>query len=114
MAAIRTVKIGWIESAKSSQIIEAGSMMEIDNHADTTVLGRDVLVIHDFGCPVDVVGWNPKDGKSLECPTITGALAYDHPISGQTYILVYHQAIYCKSLQNNLMCPMQCRVNGIR
>ena len=87
--------------------------MEIDNHADTTVLGRNCLSIHDYNRPVDVSGWDASQG-SVECPTISGAVAYDHPITGQVYILVYHQAIHCKSLENHLMCPMQSRVTGVK
>ena len=77
LAAIRTVKIGRrIVSAISPQINNI-STMEIDNHADTTVLGRNCLPIQDYNRPVDVSGWDESQG-SVECPTISGAVAYDH------------------------------------
>ena len=96
---------------KSPRINE--STMEMDNHEDTTVLGRNCLPIHDYSRPVDVSGWDSSQG-SVECPTISGAVAYDHPITGQVFILVYHQVIHCKLLENHLMCPMQSRVAGVR
>ena len=87
--------------------------MEIDNHADTTVLGRECLPFHDYEQPVDMVGYNPSLG-SQQCPIISGAVVYDHPVTGQVCILEYHQVIYHKALWNHLMCPMQSRVIGVK
>ena len=112
VSAIRTIKIGRIETDTSSLIGSSGTM-EIDNHADTTVLGRECLPFHDYEQPVDVVGYNPKLG-SQQCPTISGAVAYDHPVTGQIYILEYHQVVHHKALRNHLMCPMQSRVVGVK
>ena len=49
---------------------------------------------------------------SVECPTISGAIAYDHTIIGKVYMLVYRQAIHCPKLKNHLMCPMQSQMAG--
>ena len=62
---------------------------------------------------VDVYGWDASD-ESIKCPTISRAIVYDHPISGQVYILVYHQAINFPRLKNHLMCPMQSHLAGVR
>jgi hypothetical protein len=86
--------------------------MELDTHADTTVLGRSCLLIQDFNKNVSFLGWNASLG-STECPTVTGVVAYDHPYTGITYMLVWHQAIYLDLMENHLVCPMQCRVNGV-
>ena len=51
--------------------------------------------------------------RSIELPIVSGAVAYNHPITGKVYILVFHQAIYCRQMNNHLICPMQCRVNGV-
>ena len=61
--------------------------MYIDNHADTKVLGSNFLPIHDFEVLVDISGWD-AGARSFECPTISGAIAYDHKISVQLYMLV--------------------------
>ena len=37
----------------------------------------------------------------------------DHPITGKVYVLVFHQGIFCCQIDNHLICPMQCRVNGV-
>ena len=62
---------------------------------------------------MDVSGWDASDG-SVECPTISGDIAYDHPTSGQVYFLVYHQAIHCPRLTIRLMFPMQIRMARVR
>ena len=87
MATIRTIKVGRVEAATSSQSNEY--TMDIDNNTDTTVLGSNCLPVHDFERSVYVSGWDVISG-SVECPAIYGAIEYDHPISGQVYMLVYH------------------------
>jgi len=44
---------------------------------------------------------------------VSGALAFDHPMTGRTYLLVFHQAISMPQLDHHLLCPMQCRVNDV-
>ena len=110
VAAVRSVKIGRIAASTSLQQVE--SWMELDTHADTTVLGKSCLIVQDFNKTVSVTGWNASAG-STECPTVTGVVAYDHPYTGITYMLVWHQAIHLATMENHLVCPMQCRVNGV-
>ena len=82
--------------------------MELDTHADTTVLGQSCLLIQDFNKNVSVSGWNTLVG-STECPTVMGVVAYDHPYTGITYMLVWHQAIYLE--QWTITSYAQCSVD---
>ena len=86
--------------------------MEINNHADTAVLGSNFLPVHDFEISVDLSTWDVRD-ISFECPTISRFIAYDHQISEKFYILVYHKVINCEILANHLMCPMQICMEGV-
>ncbi len=86
--------------------------MDLDTHADNTVLGGSCLLIHDTGRKVDVSGFSSVLGL-IELPIISGAVAYNHPITGKVYFLVFHQTIYCWQMENHLICPMQCRMNGV-
>ena len=86
--------------------------MELDTHADTTVLGQNCPLIQDFDKTVSVTGWDALAGAT-ECRTVSGVVAYDHPVTGQAYMLVFHQLIYLKLMDNHLICPMQCRVKGV-
>ena len=111
MAAIRTIKVDQIEAVTFSQSNE--STTEIDYHADTMVLVSNCLPVHDFERSVDVSGWDASAG-SVECSTISGDIVYDHLISGQVYMLVYHQFIHCERLANNLKCMMQSCMEGVK
>ena len=102
--AIRSFKIVHVIGTTSPQP-QSEARMEIENHVDTTLLGDKCLVAHDFNRHVDVSGYDPISGNQ-ECATITGATAYDQPVTGQTYMLVWNQVIHCKNLTNRLLCPM--------
>jgi hypothetical protein len=48
---------------------------ELDNHADTCVVGEDTaLIIHDFDRPVRVFGYNDDVGPASNCKTGSGGL----------------------------------------
>jgi hypothetical protein len=69
-------------------------------------------LIHDTGQKVDVSDFSTALGL-IELPIVSGAVTYDPLTTGKVYILVFHQAIYCCQMENHLICPMQCRVNGV-
>ena len=57
VAVVRLFKIRRIIASTSLQNSE--SRMELDTHADTTVIGRNCLLIQDFNKTVSVTGWRP-------------------------------------------------------
>ena len=91
VATVRLIKIGQIASLTSLQTLE--SRMELDTHADTTVLGKNCLLIQDFGKAVSVSGWNASAGFT-KCLKVSGVVAYNHLHTGVTYMLIWNQAIY--------------------
>ena len=109
---IRSVKIGQVISTTPSQP-QSEAIMEIDNNADTAVLHSLCLVIHDLNRLVDVSGYDPTSG-SQECATITEATAYYQLVTGQTYMLGWNQAIHCKNLTNQLLCPMHSKIQVVK
>ena len=46
--------------------------------------------------------------------TVSGSLPYDYLNPGKTVIIVVHQAIYVPTMDCNLICPMQVRMNDIK
>ena len=89
-------------------------MTELDNHADTCVVGNDTaLLIHDFERPVRVFGYDGRQDNSTVNKTVTGVLGYTSPKDGNSYMLVIHQAILVPHLKSNLLGTMQMRDNGI-
>jgi hypothetical protein len=86
---------------------------ELDNHADTTVLGSNTaLIIHDFERPVRVHGYDATVAQRDACKTVSGVVAYDHP-DGTVYYLVFHQAILIPQMTVSLISSMQLRDNDI-
>ena len=85
---------------------------ELNSHADTSVVGRNTaLLIHDYETPVQVQGYNEDIRERSNCCIVI--VAYDHPASGDVYMLVIHQAILIPDIPNNLLCPMQLRDHGL-
>ncbi len=78
----------------------------------TCVLGRDALILLDYGKPVIVKGYDPSLGTKTYA-TVSGALAYDDLVTGKVYHLVINQAIHIPHLDHHLSCSMQCRVNDV-
>ena len=69
----------------------------------------------DHGKAVNIVGYDKSKGTlASNMRTVSEALAYDNPISGKTVIIVIHQAIYVPTMDCNLICPMQVRMNDVK
>ena len=83
-----------------------GLTLEANSHADTWIL-------NDFDRPGTVYGYDPAFGLQVFCTVLELMAYYDHPQMGETFHLVIHQAIETPHLHHNLLCPMQCRVNGV-
>ena len=86
--------------------------VELDSHADTSVVGSNVLIVHDHERYVDVFGYDSKS-RHKNVTTVDAAVAYDNPQTGDTSVLLINQAIMIPSMNNILLCPMQCRLNGV-
>ena len=55
--------------------------LELDYHADTSVIGGGALIVADFNEPVNVQEYDPSLGTNTY-KTITGAVGYCDPVSG--------------------------------
>ena len=62
------------------------SQPELDNHADTCVVGDNALITHDFDRPVLVSGYD-KSVARMKARTVTAVLAYDDPLIGDVTII---------------------------
>jgi hypothetical protein len=82
--------------------------LELDSHAVACVLGHDALIFLDFDRPVVVKGYDPSLGTKTFA-TVSGALAYDDPLTSKVYHIAINQAMHITHLDHHLLCPMQCR-----
>ena len=86
---------------------------ELDNHANTSVVSPSAaLIFHDFERPVNISGY---DGSvcSTQAQVVSAVVAYDCPTTGDTYMLVIHQAVAVPSMQHILLSSMQLRDNDV-
>ena len=110
-SAIRTTRLGDLTATTSQTECHS----ELDNHSDTCVVGtKTALLIHDYDRPVKVHRYDEGVGEIEACRTVSTVIAYDHPESGETYMLVLHQTIIIPQMENNLLCPLQMRDNDVR
>ena len=89
------------------------SQTDLDSHADQCAVGSNSLIVHDYEKPINVSGYNPSGPGGVNLKTLSAALAYDDPISGETTILLVHQAIYIPAISHNLLSTMQVRLNDV-
>ena len=89
------------------------SRTELDSHADTCVVSKDVLIIHDLDRTFNVIGYDPSQPATTSLRMVSAALAYDIPVNGEVIILVIHQAIHIPHLHHNLLSLMQLRLHDI-
>ena len=110
LAPVRTVRVG----SFGAQVEEHEFWSEMDSHADTCVVSpKTSLIVNDFGRPVRVHGYDESVSEKAHCRTVSGVVAYNDPTSGETYMLVVHQAIAIPAIKVNLLSPMQIRDNDL-
>ncbi len=108
MSAFRTTQLSIDPKQYITDLSTIGeTTLELDSHADKCVLGCDALILLDYDRPVIVEGYDPSLGAKTYA-TVSGALAYDDPVTGKVYHLVISQAIHIPHLDHHLLCPMQC------
>jgi hypothetical protein len=87
---------------------------ELDSHADTVVAGSACKVIELTDQSCEVYAYADHYEPITNVPVAKVATAYDHPISGETFILIFGQALYMGDrMSHTLICPNQARTNGV-
>jgi hypothetical protein len=88
---VSSVRIRLIGTVAAIQEEVDDQRTELDNNADTCVVGEDTaLIIHDFERPVRVFGYDDDVGPASNCKTVSAVVAYDHPETGEVYMIVIH------------------------
>ena len=93
-------------SSSSGEDFEHISATELDSHADSPVVGKYCHIIENKGKTAKVSGFTSDLGKPLTVPIVTAAIAYDCEFTGETNILIVHNALYFKQMEVNLIPPM--------
>lgn len=86
---------------------------ELDSHADTTCVGRSAMIIGTTYKTVRVTPFLESLGSVSRVPVVNAAMAYDDPRSGKTKVLILHQVLHFREMENHLLSPMQMRMNDV-
>jgi hypothetical protein len=87
---------------------------ELDSHADTCVAGANTLLIAHDDRQVSVHPFSADYTPMSDVQIGTVATLWVHPESGNTYILIIHEALYVgEVLPDTLLTPNQLRANGL-
>jgi hypothetical protein len=94
--------------------LSESSYIELDTHADTSLAGANCKVIAYTEQMVEVSPYHPKDEGIKNVPIVQAGTAYDHPESGESYILILNQALYLgDQFPIMFLNPNQARANQI-
>ena len=98
----------------TSNTISIEARNECDTNADTCCLGANWIILHHTTRTADVYPYDKSYQPVENVPIVTGATAYDDPVSGATFILVINEGLfYGSKLDHSLINPNQIRANGI-
>ena len=84
-------KIASSKAARSNAITHGNC--ELDSHADSIVAGKNCVILNYTGKECDVSPYREDYESINNVPIVTAATAWQSPITGQTYILVFNEAI---------------------
>ena len=75
---------------------------ELDSHADTCAVGETAYILEYTDQVVDVAPFSDDYKQMEEIPIVKAGFANDHPVTGETYILTFSQALYFGSKIKNV------------
>jgi hypothetical protein len=88
--------------------------MELDSHTDTIVLGSIAVILQYTNREWDVAPYSDSYDPICNVPIVSGATAVTSTETGETIILVFHEAIWMgDQLDHSLLNPNQMRHHGI-
>jgi hypothetical protein len=73
----------------------------------------EVITFQDFERPVNIIGYDPKGPVAMDLKTVSAGMTYNVPGSGRVVILMVHQSINLPHVMQNLLNPMQMRLNDV-
>jgi hypothetical protein len=72
--------------------VKGVNMSDLESHADACVVGKDALIFNDFDREVTVSGYDPS-GETKSLRTVSAAMGYAIPETGQNVLLIVHHTI---------------------
>ena len=90
------------------------SDIELDTHADTTVLGLNCVILSYTGKEYDVSPYSSEYKAVQNVPVVTGATVWMDTMDGMAYLLISHETLWMgDKLDHTLVNPNQLRAYGV-
>jgi hypothetical protein len=100
-------------SASNGMMVDSSRRADLDSHANMIVLGHDCYVLRRSGHFADVNAFTPEYDTLKRVPIIDGAIFYECPFDGTTWILVFKNALHVPTMSHHLIPPFAMREAGI-
>ena len=101
-------------SMNSWNLSTHGHATELDSHANMPVAGSGTTVISTTGRHATVTPFSATLPVMEKVEIVDVAMAFDDPISTQTYILIMRNALHIPSMGHNLLPPFMLREAGLQ
>ena len=85
---------------------------DLDSHADSPVVGRNAKILSYTDKFVNVWGFSKALGKKSKVPVVNAAVTYTSEYSGESVVLLIHNALYFEDMKHNLIPPFMIRLAG--
>ena len=106
----KTVKAGYQHRPQST----SHGRIELDTHADMTVLGSNCLVMSYKGKDCEVSNYSSEYEAVLNVPVIKGSTVWSTTTDGTVYLLIFHESLWMgDKLDHTLVNPNQLRAYGV-
>ena len=81
--------------------------IELDTHADTTVLGSNCVVLSYTGKECEVSPYSSQYEAVRNVPIVTGAMVWTNAADGMAYLLIFHESLWMgDKLDHTLVNPI--------
>ena len=88
--------------------------IELDTHADTTVLGSNCVILSYTGKECKVSPYSSQYEAVQNVPVVTGATVWTNAADGTAYLLIFHESLWMgDKLDHTLVNPNQLRAYGV-
>ena len=96
----------------SIESVGDSSILELDGHADSPVVGSEDLIIRTHDSKVRVNGFTPVLG-SKTVDVVDAAITYECEFTGKMLIMIIRNGLHLKEMKHNLLSPFIMRLAGL-
>ena len=88
--------------------------IELDTHADMTVLGSNCVVLSYTGKECELSPYSSEYEGVRNIPVVTGAMVWTNAMDGTAYLMIFHESLWMgDKLDHTLVNPDQLQAYGV-